>query len=240
MNAQITILVPVYNEVENLFRFKDAVDSFLNQSPIKCKILFINDGSTDESLPMLNQICDSNEDYNLISFDKNYGLSVALKAGFDACTTRWVGYIDADLQTTPEDFIQYFPYLEEYQMVNGIRLHREDSFVKRASSKSANAFRRWMIHDNASDTGCPLKIMDTEVMKRVPFFKGLHRFLPALVLLQGGKVKEIPVRHFPRLAGKSKFTLWNRLLNPFIDTLAFRWMQKRNIRYSVKQTNLHS
>jgi dolichol-phosphate mannosyltransferase len=93
-----------------------------------------------------------------------------------------------------------------------------------------------MIDDGVADTGCPLKIMRTSAVKSVPFFNGMHRFLPALIQLQGGKVKQIPVQHFPRFAGKSKYNLGNRLIKPFVDALAFRWMKNRYIRYKIART----
>lgn len=94
-----------------------------------------------------------------------------------------------------------------------------------------------MTHDGVQDTGCPLKVMHTDYARRVPFFTGMHRFLPALIQLQEGRVKQVPVRHFPRTAGVSKYHLWNRLVSPFMDCFAYRWMKKRYINYSVSDDN---
>ena len=118
------------------------------------------------------------------------------------------------------------PFAADHALVTGIRVNRQDSFVKNASSRIANAIRRSFTHDGATDTGCPLKVIQADVARRIPFFKGMHRFLPALVQLDGGTVKEVPVRHFPRVAGQSKYHLWNRLLGPAEDLLAFRWMRE--------------
>ena len=161
-----------------------------------------------------------------------------MKAGIDAACSPLVGYIDADLQTAPEDFNLLLPYTEEYELVMGIRANRQDSFFKNLQSKIANGFRRMMTHDKATDTGCPLKIMHTDYAQRIPFFTGMHRFLPALIDMVGGKMKEIPVRHFPRVAGVSKYHLWNRLVSPFVDCFAYRWMRKRYINYQIDGTNL--
>ncbi|MDQ4139927.1 MAG: glycosyltransferase [Bacteroidota bacterium] len=231
----LTVIVPVFNEEDCLLPFSEAMDPFLEQSPMPTQVLFVNDGSRDASLTKIKQICASKFGYNYISLDKNYGLSTAFKAGIDYATTTYIGYIDSDLQTSPMDFLLFFPYLPEYQMVNGIRQKRKDTFVKKISSKIANNFRRRMIQDGIADTGCPLKIMDAAYAKRVPFFTGMHRFLPALFQLQGGKVKQIPVRHFERLAGYSKYHLFNRLWGPLQDTFAFRWMRKRYIRYQIAE-----
>jgi glycosyltransferase involved in cell wall biosynthesis len=236
-SASLTILVPVYNEEECLDRFRQEMDGFLVTTPIPTTILFVNDGSTDGSQPLITQICAANPAYQSLRLDGNYGLSTAIKAGIDACTTELVGYIDADLQTKPADFLNFFEYFPAYDMVNGIRARRQDTVVKKLSSKIANAFRRRMINDGITDTCCPLKVMKTAYAKRIPFFTGMHRFLPALIQLQGGRVQQVPVTHFPRFAGTAKYHLFNRLVGPFFDTLAFRWMRSRYIRYGVADQN---
>lgn len=96
-----------------------------------------------------------------------------------------------------------------------------------------------MTGDTAQDTGCPLKVLHTACARRIPFFNGMHRFLPALVLLQQGRVAQVPVRHFPRVAGQSKYHLRNRLVGPFVDCFAYRWMKKRYINYHVSDSNLN-
>ncbi|HYG67849.1 MAG TPA: glycosyltransferase, partial [Anaeromyxobacteraceae bacterium] len=171
--------------------------------------------------------------FGYVHLRRNGGLSTALKAGFDHVDTPFAGYIDSDLQTSPDDFDALMPFAAEYALVTGVRVNRKDTFVKNLSSRIANGIRRAVTHDGASDTGCPLKIIRSDVAKRIPFFKGMHRFLPALVQLEGGQVKEVPVRHFPRVAGQSKYHLWNRLLGPAADLMGYRWMRKRYIRYEV-------
>ena len=119
-------------------------------------------------------------------------------------------------------------------MVTGIRVVREDTVFKKFQSKFANSFRRMMTGDGASDTGCPLKVFRTHAARRFPAFKGMHRFFPALLLLQNGaRYKEVPVRHCRRVAGSSKFSLWNRMIPAFVDCLGYRWMKSRYIEYEV-------
>ncbi|MER2997598.1 glycosyltransferase [Pontibacter populi] len=233
--TSLTILVPVYNEIECLDRFCESMDAFLQQSPMPTQVLFVNDGSTDGSLKKIKEICSLKPNYSFISFDRNYGLSTAIKAGIDAADSTYIGYIDSDLQTSPLDFLFYFEHLPGYQMVNGIRARRKDTFVKKMSSKIANNFRRLMINDGIQDTCCPLKIMEATYAKRIPFFDGMHRFLPALIKLQNGRVKQLPVQHFERYAGTAKYHLFNRLWGPLNDTFAFRWMRKRYINYSIAE-----
>jgi glycosyltransferase involved in cell wall biosynthesis len=230
---ELTIIVPVFNEEESLPSFFIEMDKFIETSPVPSRVLFINDGSTDNSLRILKEKCSPNAYCTVLSLDKNYGLSVAIKAGFDHCQTALVGYIDADLQTHPADFLSYFKHFPEYDMVNGIRAKRKDSLTKRISSKLGNGYRRLMINDAIQDTCCPLKILKISYVREMPFFIGMHRFLPALVQLQGGKVRQIPIAHSPRYAGTSKYHVFNRLIGPFFDTLAFRWIRSRYIRYKL-------
>jgi dolichol-phosphate mannosyltransferase len=230
---KITIIVPVYNEQESLFKFKEKMDDFLLKSKFETSVLFVNDGSNDDSLLIIKSIARTDQRYHFISLSNNSGLSTAIKAGIDYVNTPWLGYIDADLQTLPTDFLLYFDYMPSHEMINGIRAKRKDTFVKKISSKVANRFRRWMINDGIADTCCPLKIIKTDFAKSIPFFKGMHRFMPALIQLQGGKVKEVEIRHFERYAGMAKYNLRNRLIGPFIDTLAFVWIKRRYINYTI-------
>ena len=236
IDYRFTILVPVFNEAECLYTFSEEMNKYLLATKVATKVLFVNDGSTDNSGPMIEELCSHNKHYHYIELKKNAGLSTAIKAGIDHCDTEWIGYIDADLQTTPLDFITFFEYLPQYDIVCGIRAKRQDSFVKKISSRLANKFRDAMINDGIADTGCPLKIIKTEYARRIPFFDGMHRFIPALVQLQGGVVKQVPVQHFKRYAGTAKYHFWNRLKKPFFDTLAFRWMRSRTIRYTIKKS----
>jgi glycosyltransferase involved in cell wall biosynthesis len=235
---QFTIVVPVYNEEDNMQALEERLSAYLPTALCPTCVLFVNDGSKDRSLACIQQICARQKDFYYLDFQKNCGLSAAIKAGIDYTCSPYVGYIDADLQTTPEDFNLLLKDIKDYQLVMGIRANRKDTPFKRLQSKIANGFRRMMTHDGVQDTGCPLKVMHTEYAKRVPFFTGMHRFLPALFLLQDARIKQVPVRHFPRVAGVSKYHLWNRLISPFMDCFAYRWMKKRYINYRVADHNL--
>ena len=233
MDYQFTIVVPVYNEEDNLERVENELLEYSKKASVPTCILFVNDGSKDKSQDLIEGICGRNENFNYISLKENKGLSAAIKAGFDYTETELVGYIDSDLQTTPEDFYLLLEHIGEYDLVTGVRANRKDSFVKNMSSKIANGIRRTFTHDGMDDTGCPLKVIKTDYAKRIPMFKGLHRFLPAMILLQNGKIIQIPVQHFPRIAGQAKFGLWNRLLGPLSDCFAYLWMKRKYINYEV-------
>lgn len=234
----LTIICPVYNEIDNMERLESTFREFLPKAAVKSCVMFVDDGSTDGSRDRIREICGRNEDFYYLLMEKNGGLSAAMKAGIDHSPSRLTGYIDADLQTTPDDFNKLLPYTDEYELVTGIRANRKDSGFKNLQSKIANGFRRHMTGDTALDTGCPLKILHTDVARKLPFFTGMHRFLPALILLEKGRMMQIPVRHFPRTAGESKYNLRNRLVAPFLDCFAYRWMRKRYIRNKVAESNL--
>ncbi|MGI0108071.1 glycosyltransferase [Salinimicrobium sp. WS361] len=237
MKYEFTILVPLYNEEPNLLRVEQELDLYIKKAPVKTCVLFINDGSTDNSLQLVQEISRRNEAFKFISFDRNYGLSSAIKAGFDHADTPLIGYIDSDLQTDPDDFNLLLKHIGEYDLVTGMRTNRKDSVKKNLSSLIANGIRRSFTQDGMDDTGCPLKVIKADYAKRIPMFKGLHRFLPAMVLLQNGRVKQVPVRHYARIAGKAKFHLLNRLAGPLVDCFAFLWMKRSYINYKVAEKN---
>lgn len=235
MTYDFTIIVPVYNEEDNLDRVEKELSAYIEIASKKTSILFVNDGSQDQSQSIIERICDENKDFSFISFKENRGLSAAISAGFKNTTTELVGYIDSDLQTDPKDFNLLLEHIPEYDLVTGVRANRKDSFVKNMSSSIANGIRRSFTHDGMDDTGCPLKVIKTSYAVNIPMFKGLHRFLPAMILLQDGKIKQIPVSHFPRIAGEAKYGLWNRLLGPLMDCFAYLWMKKKYINYKIEK-----
>lgn len=238
-NYQLTIIIPVFNETDNINRIYEAVNSYFQQCPVSACLLFVDDGSTDGSLQKIQQLCERSESFFYISLEKNSGISAALKAGIDQTMSPYVGYMDADLQTDVRDFDLLLKHITKYKLVTGIRVSRQDSVFKRMQSFMANRFRRLITHDGATDTGCPLKLMQTDYAKRIPFFTGMHRFIPALMLLEeGGSYVEVPIRHYPRVAGVSKFNLRNRVLNALVDCIAYKWISVRYIRYTIYKTNL--
>lgn len=231
----LTIIVPVFNEEKNIERVSSALRKYMERSKREIRVLFVNDGSTDGSQELIGKTCSAGVGFNYLEFEGNHGLTTAIKAGFDHVETPLTGYIDADLQTDPEDFDLLLEYSGEYELVTGIRTGRKDSFIKNMSSLLANKIRRAFTRDGVDDTGCPLKVIHTDVARKIPMFKGLHRFLPAMVLLLGGRTKQVPVRHYPRVAGTSKFGFFNRIWGPLIDCFAYLWMKKKYINYQIKK-----
>lgn len=235
-NPELTIIVPIYNEEGNLLRLNDSLTAYFKIASVPAKALLVDDGSSDKSLNLIRSICADSEFFDYISFKENCGLSSAIKAGFDHVESPLTGYIDADLQTDPKDFELLLEHINDYDIVLGNRNHeRKDSALKNLTSKVANIIRRAFTNDGVDDTGCPLKIIKTPVAKRIPMFRGLHRFLPAMVMLQNGKVKQVNIKNYPRLAGQSKFGIMNRLVGPLLDCFAYLWMKRKYINYKVKE-----
>jgi glycosyltransferase involved in cell wall biosynthesis len=233
----LTIIIPVFNEEANMERIESALLAYIQKTKLPTYVLLVNDGSSDKSQVLIESICERNNRFQYIKFKENRGLSAAIKAGFDFCRTELLAYMDADLQTDPDDLDLLLQHIDQYPMVIGIRAKRKDSLVKKFSSAFANSFRRLFTRDGILDTGCPLKVIRTKNARKIPMFKGLHRFLPALIQLQGVAVKQVPVRHYPRMAGTSKFNVWNRLIGPLSDCFAFLWIRKKYIDYEIEKMN---
>lgn len=236
---QLSVLVPIFNEEENLPRLELKLKEFCETSIVKpvCVMLF-NDCSTDSGEKIIKEMCKRNDNFFYFNFKKNSGPSAVYKAGIEICESPYIGYIDADLQTDPQDFNLLLQYREDYALVTGRRARRNDNIIRVLSSRIGNAIRRCFTHDGISDTGCPLKLMQAKYAKKIPLFTGMHRFIPALIQMQGGKVKEVAVSHYPRIAGKAKFGVWNRLFGPLGDCFSVRWMRKRYINYEIESSNL--
>ena len=129
--STFTIIVPIFNEKDNLSRLESELMKFINSTKFKTKVLLINDGSTDGSKDIIEKLCHDNSCFESISFVRNYGLSSALKAGFDLCNSKYIGYIDADLQTSPSDFHVLLKFIDNYDLVTGYRSNRKDSYLKK-------------------------------------------------------------------------------------------------------------
>ena len=151
MDKELTIIVPVYNEEDNLERVEKELTAYAQSAKIPVQILFVNDGSKDKSQEIIEKICANSHIFKFVSFQENRGLSAAIKAGFDETTTSLVGYIDSDLQTSPSDFDLLLAHIGEYDLVTGVRANRKDSFVKNMSSKIANGIRRTFTSDGMDE-----------------------------------------------------------------------------------------
>jgi len=226
---RFTIIVPVYNEEENIYTLEEKLKQFLPHAILSACVLFVNDGSKDDSLPRIEEICSRNSHFFYLSLDRNGGLSAALKAGIDFCFSEYVGYMDADLQTDPDDFNLLLRDICNYEMVTGIRANRKDSFFKNLQSKIANGYRRMMTNDGVADTGCPLKVMQTDVAKRYPFFQ---RDAPFLACIDSASKREGEADTRASLSTCGRhieiLSLEQVLPGPFIRLFPlYRWIEKK-------------
>ena len=227
----ISVIAPIFNEQENIDRLIKTVEKVLTKNFKTYEILLINDGSTDNSKEILDSI--KNKNIKVIHFQKNCGQTAAIAAGFKYAKGTITATIDADLQTDPEDILTLYPYLENYDMINGKRASREDGLIRKISSLVGNGIRNLITGDDISDTGCPLKLFKREVVKSYYLYEGMHRFLPTLAKMNGFRVIEVPVKHYDRMFGVSKYGVWNRLFKGLKDAFAVRWMKKRHLNYKI-------
>ncbi|GJL70656.1 MAG: glycosyl transferase [Nitrospirales bacterium] len=234
----ISIVIPIKDERENIPLLASQLLKFFESRPESgaeaFELVFVDDGSVDGSGPLLDQLTAQFPPIRVIHLDRNHGQTAAFDAGFREARGELVATMDGDLQYDPNDFAKLLPFVERYDLVCGRRQARHDSLVRRWSSKIANQVRNWAVHDGISDTGCSLKVFRQAVVKRLPPFKNMHRFYPALAQMYGFTVTEIPVQHFPRAHGTSKYGIGNRLFAGLYDLFAVRWMQKRCLNYTMK------
>ena len=233
---EISFVIPVINEEENIPLLIQKLEETVKYHFDSYEFLFIDDGSTDNSREILLSIAKEKKYVRPIIFKKNCGQTAALAAGFRLSQGDIVVSMDGDLQSDSLDIYLMIPYLKEYDMVNGMRKTREDGIIRKISSLVGNGFRNFLTGDNITDTGCPLKVFKKEVVKSFYLYKGMHRFLPTLAKINGFKVTEVPVSHYDRIFGKSKYGVFNRLFTGFEDVLAVRWMKKRRVDYEIVST----
>ncbi|MEN8193016.1 MAG: glycosyltransferase family 2 protein [Bacteroidota bacterium] len=216
---KVSVLVPLYNEEESLRPLISEIRNALKKIDINYEILFVDDGSTDDSLKIIKEFARSDNKIRFISFRKNYGKSAALQLGFKNVTGDAVITMDADLQDDPEEIINLLAKLNEgYDLVSGWKKVRHDPFIKKHSSKFFNYITRLMSGIKIHDFNCGLKGYRNEVVKNVDIYGELHRYVPVLAGWQGFKITEIVVKHHPRKYGSTKFGI-SRFFKGFVDLL---------------------
>jgi dolichol-phosphate mannosyltransferase len=225
-SPRLSVVVPVFDEEPNLEPL--VAEIVVALSGLDFELLLVDDGSRDDSAATLARLVAAEPRLRVLRHDGNYGQSAALYTGFAAARAPVVATLDGDLQNDPADVPRLLALLDQgWDVVSGVRRRRQDSWVRRVSSRLANGVRRRVLADGITDVGCSLKVYRGDVLRRLPPFRGLHRFLPALCRLEGARVTELPVTHRPRRHGESKYGIGNRLWRGIADLLGVWWLQRR-------------
>lgn len=230
----LSIVCPFYDERENLPELHSRLLKAAEKIQQPWEIVFVDDGSKDGGPEILKNLIQGNSSLRLLRLEQNRGLTSALYAGLHAAKGEVLATLDADLQNPPEEIPRLLSMMEDYDMVTGYRAERNDTFVKKTSSKIANNIRRAVLGDKINDVGCSLRIFKKSVLENFYPYKGMHRFFPAIAERSGYKIKQVPVEHCFRKAGKAKYHLFNRLLGPLWDLIAVSWLLKNKINYRIK------
>ena len=227
----VSVVVPVFNEEENVSILQSEVRAAL--SGLDYEIVFVDDGSTDRSAEKI----ETSPNVRLVRFEKNTGQSAALYAGVRAARGETIVMIDGDLQNDPADIPRLLSELSRgADLVCGYRAKRKDTITKRLTSRIANFVRSRFTKDYVRDTGCTLKAMRRECADALVPFKGMHRFIPALIRGAGYRLIEIPVNHRPRRFGQTKYGFGNRALRATIDMFGVRWLLSRRLNYKIRDS----
>jgi len=209
-DIEFSIIAPLLNEEESLVPLQEELSNAMEGLSGGYEIIYVDDGSTDSSLAVLEKLKKNFPEIRIISFKENKGQSAALLAGFRESRGKWIITLDSDLQNPPDEIFRFMPFKDSFDLVAGIRTKIKDAFSRIAASFTAAFFRRLVLGDRTKDIGCSLRMFKREVADSVPCFDNFHRFFTFLVREKGFSVKEVPVDHRPRRFGRTKYGILNR------------------------------
>lgn len=233
-STNISIVVPVYNEAGNLAPLADEIHAALEPLGNEYEVIFVDDGSTDGSPAELATLAEHPR-VRVLTFAANAGQSAAFCAGFAASAYPAIATMDADRQNDPADLPALMARMTEgYDLVAGRRATRRDTASRRIASRAANAIRNALIGFTVSDTGCSLKVMRTDMARRLPAFNGMHRFIPNFFACMGARFAEADVNHRARTVGTSKYTNFDRALRGAWDLIGVAWLMRRFVTWRVR------
>jgi dolichol-phosphate mannosyltransferase len=227
----LSVIIPVKNEAENIAPLVAEIRAAL-ASFIDYEIVFIDDGSKDATAAEILRLAAETPNLRLLRHTRSCGQSAAIRTGVKAARAAWVATIDGDGQNDPADIPKLWRLTSagsgfEPILVNGNRERRQDNWSRRMASRIANTIRSRLLGDNTSDTGCGLKLFPRSLFLDLPYFDHMHRFIPALVLREGGRVHSVQVNHRPRYGGISKYGVFDRLGVGIIDLFGVMWLKRR-------------
>jgi dolichol-phosphate mannosyltransferase len=235
----ISFVIPCYNEAGNLPELLRALRAAVQPLGLSHEFVITDDCSQDNSWAVLKELAAADPRVRGQRFARNCGQSAALWAGMKAARGEWIVTLDADLQNDPRDLPRLLEKLGAYDCVCGSRVaarRQGDTWLRVVSSRIANWVRNRVSGDDVSDAGCNYRAFKRACVQDLKFFKGMHRFLPTLLKIEGYTVTEVPIANQPRHAGQSNYGVWNRLFASLDDLLAVRWMKKRMFKYHIAET----
>jgi len=236
----LSVVVPVRDEEENIAPLIEEICSVL-ENLLEYEIVYVDDGSSDKTWERLVALSEKLSQLKIVRHRKSYGQSIAIHTGVKAAQAPLVATLDGDGQNDPADIPRLLEVFNSpdspvnLQLVIGHRRKRQDSWVKRSSGRVANRVRGYLLRDHTPDTGCGLKLFFRDIFLGLPFFDHMHRFLPALILRNGGAVLSVEVNHRPRKHGQSHYGVWDRLWVGLVDLLGVMWLQRRSKTAEVEE-----
>jgi glycosyltransferase involved in cell wall biosynthesis len=237
-NPALSIVLPCYNEEANLRVLFQAVHKALDPLNMSYEIIVTDDASTDSSWATLKDCAAREPRLRAQRLARHCGQSAALWAGIKAARGPCIITLDSDLQNDPRDVPTFLQALQKFDCVCGSRVaarRQGDNWTRILSSRIANWVRNKLSGEQIQDAGCTYRAFKRECVADLKFFKGMHRFLPTLIKMEGFTVTEISISHHPRRAGQTHYGVWNRLFASFYDLLAVRWMKKRMFRWEIAE-----
>ena len=237
--VEVSIIIPLKDESENIESLARELTTVFDQQPWPWECLWVDDGSTDQSLVLLDRLAESDKRHRYLAFDRNAGQSAALWAGFQASKGQILATLDGDGQNDPADIPRFVEMIrsDHADMVNGYRTRRKDNIVRKLSSRIANAFRNWVTGKRVRDVGCSTRAFKRICAAYLPRFAGMHRFLPTLVAMQGFRLAEVPANHRPRLKGQTKYNIRNRFWVGLADSFGILWLKRRSFYYTISRSS---
>lgn len=222
----VSVVVPIYNEIENLVPLYDAILEVVTPLELDLEMVLVNDGSTDGSRQLLDELAQKDSRIKVLHFVRNYGQTAAMSAGFNHATKELVITMDADLQNDPKDIPTLIARLDEgADVVCGWRKNRQDAYMTRTfPSRVANALISWLSKVHLHDYGCTMRVYKREFLKDLPLYGEMHRFIPIYVTWAGARLVEIPVNHHPRTRGESKYGLI-RIFKVLLDLITIKFLR---------------
>lgn len=232
---EYSVIIPLFNEAESINSLQKDLHRIMESISAEYEIIYVNDGSRDNSGQVLNALKPAYPRIKVISLKENCGQSAALYAGFTVAQGRWLITLDADGQNPSQEILQLIKYRDDFDFITGIRQQRKDSFFRKVSSQTAGFFRRVILRDETRDTGCSLRVFRREVVTKIPFFRNFHRFFTFLAQKNNFSVKEICVNHQPRKFGRSKYSAAVRLCAGIFDLWGIFWLSRRFFNYELER-----